>query len=164
MPYSEILKFTLPDDASSGQTIEFYVSAQLTSSPPEWSNFVIAIEYTDGPLDALPVLLMGSDYWRIPKGSDARWAFPLPAVGQEVTLFVRIPGISAGVYTITAKVGHINESWEEDARQTKQMTILQAPSEPTPSDTYASMSSLISSIMMLMLIFMLMTVMRTLLE
>jgi len=162
MPYSQITEFTLPSIASIGERVEFTISAELVEAP-EWSNFVIAIEYTDGPMDRLPILI-GATFYEIPRGQDVKQTFPLPSVGEKVSISCLIESFSAaGKYTITAKTGHINTQWEEDARLAKEIEV-KAQAPPPITDEFVAISSLVNSITVLMMVFALIFIMRSFLE
>jgi len=163
MPYSQITEFTLPSIASIGERVEFTISAELVEAP-EWSNFVIAIEYTDGPIDRLPILV-GTTFYEIPKGHDVKQTFPLPDVGEKVSVICLIDRFYAtGKYTLTAKTGHINTQWEEDARLAKEIEVIAQAPPPPITDEFVAINSLVNSIMVLMMVFALMSIMRSLLE
>jgi len=162
VPYSQITEFTLPSATSIGERVEFYIAAALVTLP-NWSNFVIAVEYTDGPMDRLPIFV-GATFYEIPRGQDVRQIFSLPSVGEKVSVHCLIEGFDvAGKYIITAKTGHINTQWEEDTRLAKEIEV-KAQAPPPITDQFVAISSLINSIMMLMMVFALIFIMRSLFE
>jgi hypothetical protein len=160
LAYTEITAFTIPPEADAGTQIEFNVAVKLLSQPSDWSNLAVGFEYTDGPSDSVEIFMMGT-YQRIPKGNIFVSTMSLPNVGEEVTVPIILkPIFSTGVYTFTVKSGHVNGTFSEDAYLSRTLNVKGAAAPP-PASTTVEISGLLYSLMALLTIFMLISLLRS---
>jgi len=163
LAYTEITEFTLPSEVDVGTQVELNLTVKLLSQPSGWSNLSIAFEYTYGESDSIEVYISGL-YFEIPKGRQVVRSVPLPNVGEEVTFPITIKPIHfAGTYAMTAKAGHVDGEFSIDSYQTREM-VVKSLAAPTPTPTTVDISSLLYPLVSIMVIFMMISLLRSLFE
>ncbi|MEM1589899.1 MAG: hypothetical protein QW175_05730 [Candidatus Bathyarchaeia archaeon] len=159
MASTEITEVTLPSEVDQGVEVNFDVSVKLLESV-NWTNLSIALEYTDGSSPSILVFLL-TTYYEISKGEQAVISLPLPSVGETITVPCRITFPNSDRHRLTVKSGHVDGAFIQDTARGVDVNVLGAlpPAAPTYAETTYS---LISSLMTVVIMFMIISVIKEL--